>query len=71
MTDCIHSITVVLKENVRVDDAESILNAIRMVKGVISAKGNVADIDSHMAESRARVAIHTQLFEALYPGEKF
>lgn len=67
MTDRIHSINVVLKENTRVDDAEYILNAIRMIKGVIAADGNVADLESHMAESRARIDLHEKLFEVLRP----
>jgi len=61
MTDRIHSITLVLEENVRVDDAEYILNACRMLKGVISADGNIADFDSHMAESRARTDMLTRV----------
>ena len=67
MTDRIHSITVVLEQNVRVDDAERILDALRMVRGVISAEGNVADLDSHMAESRARTDLHKKMFEVIYP----
>jgi len=67
MTDRIHSINVVLEENTRVDDAEYILNAIRMIKGVIAADGNVADFESHMAESRARIDLHEKLFAVLRP----
>jgi len=70
MTDRIHSVTVVLDRNIRVDDAEHILNAIRMIKHVISAEGNVADLDSHMAESRARTDLHEKLFEVIYPKGK-
>ena len=58
MAESIHSITVVLEENVRVEDAERILDALRMVRGVISAEGNIADSTTHMAESRARTDLH-------------
>lgn len=67
MTDRIHSITVVLEENLRVDDAERILDALRMVRGVISADGNIADPDSHMAEVRARTDLHQKMFDVIYP----
>ncbi len=70
MTDRIHSITVVLEENIRVDDAERILDALRMVKGVISADGNIADSESYMAESRARTELGAKLFEVVYPKDK-
>ena len=68
MTDRIHSVTVVFKENMRVDDAEATLNAIRMIKGVISVEGNVADATSHMAESRARMDLRAKLFNAINSG---
>ncbi len=67
MSDRINTITVVLTENVRDDDAECILNALRMVKGVQSAKGNVADSEAYMAESRALAKVHKQVFDAIYP----
>lgn len=70
MTDRINSITVVLDEDIRVDDAECILNAIRMVKHVLSVEGNVADFESHMAEERARAKVHEQVFNAIYPKDQ-
>lgn len=65
MTDRIHSITLVLDENVRVDDAEYLLNACRMLKGVISADGNIAEFDSHMAETRARMDMLSRVCETI------
>lgn len=54
MTDRFHSLTVVLDHDIRDDDAEPILNSIRMVRGVLSVKGHVADLTSNMAENRAK-----------------
>lgn len=69
MTDRFHSLTVVLEQDTRDDDAEPILQAIRMIKGVLSVSGTVADIESHMAEDRARQDITVRVFEALKSKE--
>lgn len=70
MTDRIHSITVVLEKDIRVDDAECILDAIKMVKHVLTATGNVSDFESRMAEDRALAKVHEQVFNAIYPKNK-
>lgn len=67
MTDRLHSLTVVLERDIRDDDAEPILAAIRMIRGVQSVTGQVADIDSHIAESRARRELGEKLFQVIYP----
>jgi len=67
MTDRYHSLTVVLDRDIRDDDAEPILMAIRMIKGVLSVKPKVADIDSNMAEDRARRNLEQKLFDVIYP----
>jgi len=67
MTDRYHSLTVVLDRDIRDDDAEPILMAIRMIKGVLSVKPKVADIDSNMAEDRARRNLEQKLFDVVYP----
>lgn len=65
MTDRFHSLTVVLEHDIRDDDAEHIINAIKMLRGVLSVSGNVSDIDSHMAEERAKWELRAKLAEAL------
>lgn len=65
MTDRINGVLVTLEGNIRVDDAEYILNAIRMIKGVIDVTPNVADIDHHMAYSRARIDLQGKIYDAL------
>ncbi len=67
MTDRYHSLTVVLEKDFRDDDAESILNAIEMIKGVLSVKPHISDCDSNMAEDRARRELGQKLWEILYP----
>ncbi len=70
MTDRFHSITVVLDQDVRSDDAEGLIAAICNLRGVLSAAGNVADLDSHMAEQRAKHDLGAKLFKVIYPDHK-
>lgn len=67
MTDRYHSLTVILAKDIRDDDAEHILNAITMIKGVLSAESHISDLDSHMAESRAKQELINKLWAILYP----
>ncbi len=43
MSDRIKGLTVTLRSDMRDDDAEQVINAIRMIKGVISVDSHVAD----------------------------
>lgn len=67
MTDRFHSLTVVLEKDIRSDDAESLMQAIKHMRGVISVSGNVADFVHHMAQERARHELGQKLWEILYP----
>lgn len=65
MTDRINSVTVVLDKDYRDDDCEAILNALTMVKGVLKVTPHVADIESHVAEERARMDLKQKLLKVL------
>lgn len=67
MTDRYHSLTVVLEQNTRDDDAKHIIDAIQMLRGVLSVTGNVANLESHLAEERARHDLGQKLWKILYP----
>ena len=67
MTDRFNSLTVVLDRDIREDDAEALLNAIRQLRGVLSVTGNVSDVGSHIAEERVRRELGDKLWEVLYP----
>jgi len=53
MTERVHSLTVVLYHDVREDDVQHVIDAIGMVRCVLSVTPIVADSTSHMAERRA------------------
>lgn len=57
MSDRYHSLTVVLEHDIRDDDAVHIINAIKQLRGVLDATGVVSDMDTHMAETRARYSM--------------
>jgi hypothetical protein len=63
VTDRIHSITVVLEKDIRDDDCEGLMNAIRHMRGVADVSGHVSDIGTHMAEVRARIDVSGRLID--------
>lgn len=65
MTQRINALTVVLEKDIREDDIELIVNAIQMLRYVLSVDTNVSDINSHIAYQRARYDIQDKLLEAL------
>lgn len=67
MTDRYHSIGVVLEKDIRDDDAQCILDAIKMIKGVLSVKPHISDFEANMAEERARRELSNKLWKALHP----
>ncbi len=64
MTDRFAAFTVILEENMREDDAQPLMDAIRHLRGVISVKGNVVDIDLSIAEARIRRELKAKLLKA-------
>ena len=66
MTDRINSLAVVLESDMRADDAEELMSAIRQLRGVISVSGNVSDVASHIAQERARRELADKLWDVLY-----
>jgi hypothetical protein len=66
VTDRIHCLTVVLKEDIRDDAIEPVVNAIRMVKGVLSVEQHVADHNFHAAEDRARHELGVRILKLVH-----
>lgn len=65
MTDRVNSLIVVLEDDVREDDVENWVQAIKMLRGVVSVTKNVSDLESHIAEERARHALTSKLWKVL------
>lgn len=69
MTDRYHSLTVVLEKDIRSDDAEAIIEAIKMIRGVLDVTPHVADATSWMAQTRVRRELGEKIWDILYPKE--
>lgn len=54
MTDRYNALIVVLDRDTRDDDCKAIIDAIRMIKGVLSVTGNKRDPDDYVAKERER-----------------
>jgi hypothetical protein len=67
MTDRIHALTVVLEKDFRDDDCQHIIDAIKMIRHVVSVEAHVSDLDTHTAYVRARADLGERLFRVLHP----
>ena len=65
MTDRIRILTVTLDNDYRSDDVESVLNAIRMVKGVALVETRVVEGGDYMNRQIATMELRQKVFSAL------
>jgi len=65
MTDRINSLTVILEKDFREDDVEDIINAIYMVKGVLSVQKQIANVTDMIAAQRVRAELQAKIWEVL------
>jgi hypothetical protein len=66
MTDRIHSLTIVLERDIRIDDAQATIAAIGQIKGVLSVTPNVASIEDHIAFERARRELADKIWAVVF-----
>ena len=66
MTDRFNSLTVVLERDIREDDAESLMEAIRHLRGVRSVAGNVGNIEEHVARARVLHDVKQRLWKEFW-----
>jgi hypothetical protein len=67
MTDRLKGVSVTFTDDIRTDDAEAIIRAIRQLRGVLDVGPILTDYGDAMAEQRARRDLGTQLLEIVYP----
>lgn len=65
MTDRIRRITVLLERDTRDDDAEPILDAIRMVKGVAEVTPHVVTSEDWVARRTAKTELRSKISKML------
>jgi hypothetical protein len=67
MTDRFNALVVALDKDIREDDAQVLISAIKQLRGVLSVEGHVASIDSWTAQERVRNELSEKLWEVLHP----
>lgn len=65
MTNRYNAVVVAFDRDIREDDAEAIINAIRMLRGVLTVTPNVSDINTHVAESRVKRELTDKIYDAI------
>ena len=65
MTDRLVGVVVTFHEDMRVDDAQPLIDAMRLIRGVVDVSPVVSDVVSRMAEQRAKRQLSEKLLEAL------
>jgi predicted proteasome-type protease len=66
MTDRVHALTVVLDRDMRDDDVQVVIDAIKMIKFVASVGAHVTDVSDYSARERAKSDIEMKLQHAIY-----
>jgi hypothetical protein len=67
MTTRLKGLLVTFEPDVREDDAECIINAIRLLKRVIAVKPIPNDIEQSIAVDRVRHELGQKLWKVIYP----
>jgi hypothetical protein len=63
MTDRIKGLTVALTHDIREDDCQSIIDAIKMVKGVEGVETHVAGPMDYIAKQQVKSELRDKIFE--------
>ena len=65
MTDRVNALVVTLDRDIRIDDVQHLVDAIRMLRGVMSVDENITDISDHVAEMRAKTEMNNKLMDII------
>lgn len=70
MTDTYAGYIVTLEEDLRSDDAQATLAALRQIKGVLDVSPVVQDVSGLIAESRAKHELFMHVIKHIYPDRQ-
>lgn len=65
MTESVKGFVVSLEKDIREDDVEYIVNAIKMIKGVQSVSLNVVNSDDYLNRTRIKYRLEDKLVKAV------
>ncbi|MEE9338446.1 MAG: hypothetical protein V3U87_10225 [Methylococcaceae bacterium] len=63
MTDRLNGVTITFDRDIREDDAERILDAFRMVKGVVHVEPNIVTHKDHFTEMKVKTDVRDKLYK--------
>ncbi len=63
MTDIVKGFTITLEKDIREDDVEYILNAIKMIRGVADVEPSIVGSDDIMNRSRIRHELREKFYK--------
>jgi hypothetical protein len=67
MTDRFNFLTVALESDIRSDDAEPLINAIRQLRGVLHVTPHVVRASDYVAEERVRQEMGEKILKIIHP----
>lgn len=67
MTDRVNRLYVALERDIREDDVEALVDAIRMMRGVMGVETHVTDEADWVADERARREVRDKIQAILWP----
>lgn len=67
MSERVKGFTVVLKNDLREEDAQLLKSAISLLSGVLSVEAIAATSEDYFAEQRVRATIGDEILKILYP----
>tara|TARA_R100000655_G_scaffold109879_1_gene166091 strand:+ start:693 stop:905 length:213 start_codon:yes stop_codon:yes gene_type:complete len=67
MTDRVKGFTVTLEKDIRIDDVEfySILNAVKMIKGIAHVEPSISTSDDHFARQRVKMEMREKMWKII------
>ena len=68
MTDRYNAFIVILESNIRDDEAQQTIDAIKQIRGVLDVVPHVADSNTAIAEARAKNELWRKVF-AVFKGK--
>jgi hypothetical protein len=67
MSDRYYALTVLLERPIKDEDAAHIIEAIRMIRGVLDVQPHIATADVQWAQETAKRELGEKLWKVLYP----
>jgi len=66
MTDRFNAFLVILAHDIREDDAQATINAIKQIKGVLDVQPQVVDYAEVIAESRLKFELWEKMYQIFW-----